>query len=387
MPALQAGGCTIGFLHQTNEPVANSLMRVPEGVPAWSLEELGLAVVTEAVRKWKPDLIYAHGALDAGFEESLLSVAPSVYFAHNYYGTCVGGAKTFRLPGVMACDRRFGWQCLALYFPRRCGGLNPVTMVQRYREESRRLERLHRYEAIITHSEHMRKEYVRCGISKDKVFSYGQESRPDVAELISLRDGLNVDIASKAPWKLLFAGRMDLLKGAHVLLDALPAVARSGNRPIEVTLIGDGPERQSLESRAAAVRSDGIDIRFTGWLQPMEVKNCMAGSDLLVVPSLWPEPFGKVGLEAGLQGVPAVGFAVGGIPDWLWGGVNGELAPGDPPRAEGLAAAIVRCLKDPLHYASLRANARRMAGLFAISKHCDSLMAIFRAIVSRGGSQ
>ena len=61
----------------------------------------------------------------------------------------------------------------------------------------------------------------------------------------------------------------------------------------------------------------------------------MASADLLVVPSLWPEPFGLVGLEGARSRLPAAAFAVGGIPDWLRSGVNGYLAPGDPPTPAG----------------------------------------------------
>ena len=45
-----------------------------------------------------------------------------------------------------------------------------------------------------------------------------------------------------------------------------------------------------------------------------------------------------VGIEAGAYGLPAVAFDVGGISDWLIPGFSGELAPGNPPAAEGLAA-------------------------------------------------
>ena len=68
-------------------------------------------------------------------------------------------------------------------------------------------------------------------------------------------------------------------------------------------------------------------------------------ADLLVVPSLWPEPFGLVGLEAARHRLPVAAFAVGGIPDWLRPGVNGYLAPGDPPTPGGLADAIIACLR------------------------------------------
>ena len=95
--------------------------------------------------------------------------------------------------------------------------------------------------------------------------------------------------------------------------------------------------------------------------------------DLLAVPSLWPEPFGLVGLEAGCVGLPSVGFAVGGIPDWLIPGETGELAPGDPPTAEGLADAVVRALADPIHLGRLRRGAWEMSRRFTLTKHLDIL--------------
>ena len=62
----------------------------------------------------------------------------------------------------------------------------------------------------------------------------------------------------------------------------------------------------------------------------------LAQSDLLVLPSLWPEPFALVGLEAARHRLPVAAYAVGGIPDWLTSGENGYLAPGDPPTVDGL---------------------------------------------------
>ena len=102
-------------------------------------------------------------------------------------------------------------------------------------------------------------------------------------------------------------------------------------------------------------------VEFAGWLNTEKKLDLLREADLIAVPSLWPEPFGLVGIEAGCYGVPAVGFAVGGIPDWLIPGQTGELAPGDPPTAAGLSEAIVRALADPSHYRRLSAGAWEMA--------------------------
>ena len=76
-------------------------------------------------------------------------------------------------------------------------------------------------------------------------------------------------------------------------------------------------------------------------------KNALfASAALLVVPSVWPEPFGLVGLEAGAHGVPAVAFETGGVGEWLRDGTNGLMA-GRRPAVEPLARAIAAALADP----------------------------------------
>ena len=66
---------------------------------------------------------------------------------------------------------------------------------------------------------------------------------------------------------------------------------------------------------------------------------CTAGAVLVAVPSLWPEPFGLVGLDAAALGRPAIAFDVGGIGEWLTDGVNGKLV--EPAAGEeGLARRI-----------------------------------------------
>ncbi len=108
----------------------------------------------------------------------------------------------------------------------------------------------------------------------------------------------------------------------------------------------------------------------------------MRESDLLVVPSTWPEPFGLAGPEAGLRGLPAVAFAVGGIPEWLRDGVNGRLAPADPPSATGLARAIVDCLRDPAELERLRRGAREAAAGFSVDAHVAALLGLFSRIAA-----
>jgi len=96
----------------------------------------------------------------------------------------------------------------------------------------------------------------------------------------------------------------------------------------------------------------------------------------LIVPSVWPEPFGLVGIEAGCVGLPAVGYGVGGIPDWLKPGISGELAPGKIPNPHELADAVVRAIGEESHWQKLRVGAWETAKSFTLQKHLQQLEAV-----------
>ena len=166
---------------------------------------------------------------------------------------------------------------------------------------------------------------------------------------------------------------MDHLKGGMLLLEAVRPIQRRLNRPLRVVFAGDGPDRQQWEARAKEIAAEDSDVSilFTGWCDEARLGILMRESRLLVVPSVWPEPFGSVGMAAASYGVPAAAFAVGGIPQWLHEGVNGHLAPGSPPTAAGLADAVVRCLDEP---ASLR---RTVAAVLAGCPRCSRWRDIF----------
>jgi glycosyltransferase involved in cell wall biosynthesis len=169
------------------------------------------------------------------------------------------------------------------------------------------------------------------------------------------------------------------LKGGAIALAALPTVARILDRRVRLIFAGGGPERGAWEKAARRIerKNPRVAIEFNDWLDGPRFQALAATTHLVVMPSLWPEPFGQIGPEAGLSGVPAAAFAVGGIPEWLRDGVNGYLAPGDPPTADGLAAAIVRCLREPEEYARICAGAVASARAFSVEDHIRRLTEIF----------
>ncbi len=181
---------------------------------------------------------------------------------------------------------------------------------------------------------------------------------------------------------------MEPLKGGGILLDAMPLISSALSRPLLVTFAGDGGARYEWARRAEAMARNhpSLSAEFTGWIDSVALTSLFESSDLLVVPSLWPEPFGLVGPEAGSHGVPAAAFAVGGIPEWLTEGVNGALAHGLPPSPADLADAIVRCLRDPLQHARLRRGAIELAKRFGPERHLEALTKVIGEILPQAQS-
>ncbi len=382
LTALAARGIEVALWTEGDDPANRAAIRSPEGSPSWCVAELGESAAFDALRDWKPDLIYGHGFQQPSHTPRTLQYAPGVYFAHAYHGICVSGAKTFTRPQIEACHRPFGLGCLANYYPRRCGGRNPFTALSLYRQQAIRLRTLRLYARRLTHSRYVAEEYRRNGVPTD-VIAYVFEPAIDAESAAQTNDRLRLPLADdRLLRRLVFVGRMDRLKGGSVLLDAIPIIAKKLNLPIQLTMVGDGPERLGWEKRSLEIgrKNPACRIEFAGWRDKTDVARLVGESDVAVVPSLWPEPFGMVGPEANSSGVPVAAFDVGGVREWLQDGVNGHLAPGNPPTASGLADAVVRCLEDPTHFRRLRDNARAAAARFSMAVHLDELLRVFKDV-------
>lgn len=352
MPALAKAGHEVGFVCEEG---ASSLF--------------SNCVERRNIGAWRPDVVYLHAMHDLDFQAELIGKYPAVAFAHGYYGLCISGSKTWGRPTAQPCRKDFDWKCLGYFHARQCGGSNPFTMWKDFLRQRRQLELLRTCAGVIVHAGPMRAEYLRQGIAEGRLFSaphfvdcpISAQSAPTGEEIA-----------------LVFVGRFDRLKGGEVLLEALPLVEQQLGRPARLHMIGTGGAMEDWKARAEKLR-----VEMHGWLE-RDVKDAVVRkSHLLIVPSVWPEPFGQVGLEAGCLGVPAVAFDVGGIRNWLREGVNGHLAPGDPPTARGLAEAIVKSLGNSEHYAKLRAGALEVAGEFTVERHIDALNRIFESVLKR----
>lgn len=409
IPMLEAAGHQISLLCETNSPSNARAISRGADAPVWCVAELGGELAFESLRQWRPEVVYSHGLADDELEARALTLALSIVFAHDYRAICISGSKTFSFPRSTPCVRRFGAGCVSNFYPRRCGGLSPLTMLSDCRGASRRLAMLRSARAVIVASEYVRGEFLRNGLSPETVHRVGL---PIVNRGVSPATiNLAADLQETSPLRLVFAGRMESLKGGQIFLEALPAIGSALARPVVATFAGDGraratwarradeivrnqPQRfestrpadeigrsepqpfESMRRAGEIVRSQPqLRIEFTGWMDSAPLDSLFDSSDLLVLPSLWPEPFGLVGPEAGIRGLPAAAFATGGIPEWLSDGVNGAFARG-LSSARSLADAVVRCLRDPVEHLRLRRGAIEQSQRFSPERHLNALMKV-----------
>ena len=341
-------------------------------IPRWCSTDLGPEATLQRVREWDPDIVYSHGLEADALEEALVSQFPVVFHAHNYYGTCLTGSKRHAFPSPRPCHRRFGAACLILHYPRRCGGLHVGTMARSYATQKQRRLRLPRYRGVIVASSHMAAEYARHGVASSRLH---QLPYPVPSHRVGETHAPTTPLLTN----VLFMSRLTDLKGGTHLLRALRDASDALDRRLTLRVAGTGPEQPRLEALAKRLN---VPTTFCGWVRGAGRDRLFQEADVLAIPSLWPEPFGIVGIEAATYGVPSAGYAVGGIVDWLEPGVTGELAPGDPPTARGLADALVRVLESPAYYQSLCDGAKQMATRYTPEGYFQRLQDIMEQVIA-----
>ena len=145
---------------------------------------------------------------------------------------------------------------------------------------------------------------------------------------------------------LLSVGRIEANKGFRTLVDALSALDAHGSALTgnwKWVLVGDGPQRRSLESAITQARL-AEHVLMPGRLPDADLHAWYAAATLFVHPTLY-EGSSLVTLEAMAHRLPVVASNAGGLPDKVKQGINGWLV--EPGQPDALAAAVSGALGQP----------------------------------------
>jgi len=209
---------------------------------------------------------------------------------------------------------------------------------------------------------------------KTRAIPYGVDTRKfrPASGTGSLRRALGIP-----PGSLVFGtiARLTEQKGHSFLLEAMPEILRE-RRDAFFVFAGDGPLRQSLESRASALEIRK-NVRFLGFRS--DVGGLMAAFDAFILPSLY-EGLPNAVLEAMACGKPVIATAVDGTPEAVAHGETGLLVPPRDPRA--LAGAVLALCSDPGRRRIFGRNGRRRAvERFGIDRQINAFHELYRQLL------
>lgn len=273
------------------------------------------ALVRKAVETFSPDVVFVHKMADIEVLEALAECGtPVARMVHDHDLYCMRGYK-YHYFSRQICTRAASPFCV---FP--CGaslardpqGRIPFRWVG-YTDKRREIELNRRFKRMVVATDYMREELIRNGFPPEHI-----ETHAPVPMMVSTTNQSSFDARNR----IVYAGQVVRGKGVDVLLESLALVTV----PFECVILGDGNHRAYCERLS---RSLGLAdrVQFAGFVPQSKVAEYYRDASLAVMSSVWPEPFGAVGLEAMCNGLPVVAFDAGGIREWLIDGVTGYLAP------------------------------------------------------------
>ncbi|NEQ76444.1 MAG: glycosyltransferase family 1 protein [Okeania sp. SIO2C9] len=168
---------------------------------------------------------------------------------------------------------------------------------------------------------------------------------------------------------LLYVGRLGAEKEIDRIKPILEAIPNAC-----LALVGDGPNRESLEQHFA-----DTPTHFVGYLRGQKLASAYASADAFIFPSRT-ETLGLVLLEAMAAGTPVVAANSGGIPDIVTDGINGYLF--DPADEKGAIKATQNLLAHSEERETLRQNARTEAERWGWSAATQQLRNYYQKVIS-----
>jgi colanic acid/amylovoran biosynthesis glycosyltransferase len=184
------------------------------------------------------------------------------------------------------------------------------------------------------------------------------------------------------PFEILCVGRLVAAKGQHVLLDALDRLIRKGIN-VRLRLVGDGPQRRSLEQEVLE-RGLTTHVIFEGNVNQERIREFYRTADAFVLAS-FAEGVPVVLMEAMAMEIPCIATYVGGIPQLMSNNFEGLLVP--PADSQALVRAIKRLILDPdLRNRLGSAGRTRVIDQYNLESNVERLWGIFCARLSVHGS-
>jgi glycosyltransferase involved in cell wall biosynthesis len=170
------------------------------------------------------------------------------------------------------------------------------------------------FDFLIAISNFVKEKYIDIlQVNKNKIKVLYNPISDDIVSKLSKKEARSLLNLPEHKKIVLYAGSLTEEKGAYMLSDLSEKL-----KDHLFIVIGNGILKELF------LKKKQDNLRYLGYLSISELKDYYRASDILVVPSLWYEPFGRVVLEGAYNGCYVIGSDRGGIPeviDWLKCGI------------------------------------------------------------------
>ncbi len=280
--------------------------------------------VRRVIARFAPDVVYVWNLSGVGLV-SILRVLrqvrhPIVFHLHSYWWQYINSPET-----------RFSTVRMAWLKKLVIGPVPPL-----------------KFTTLIATSEAVKQEYAQAGCPRDRI-----EVIDNAIDFRFLGNDVVTSHRSRRP-VLMYAGRLSAEKGVKVAVQALDLLVNRDGRDIRLEIYGQGdPQYVALLRALVSSRNLTEAVAFHGLVSQDRLICAYDQADLVIVPSLWEEPFGLVAVEAMARGVAVIASDVGGLRGVLRDGVDGRLVkPGDPHILATTIAESLDCPEDRIRLGS-----------------------------------
>jgi glycosyltransferase involved in cell wall biosynthesis len=228
------------------------------------------------------------------------------------------------------------------------------------------IEMLNKCDVVHTTSKNIAQRFINCGIN------------PEIIRTIPLSaEGLSEinprsDFEPKYPITFGYRGKLHTRKGVQILLAAF---SRLDQEKCRLIIYGDGDL-----SFFSAYDGNKLNIDYRGTYRKNQINRVLKEIDIGVVPSIWEEVFGIVGLEYINARIPIIASNIGGISEWLKDGENGFLFnPGD---SYELFSIMKRFLRNPSLITQLQKKIKPWKNMKAYAQEMSTL---YKSLIHNNG--
>jgi glycosyltransferase involved in cell wall biosynthesis len=223
---------------------------------------------------------------------------------------------------------------------------------------------------VLAVSKFIKKNLISFGVSRKKI-----EVLPNIFRLDHIDNLDEKDIRINDRIDILYVGSLFKEKGVNVLIKAYKELTQKTNKIVNLTIVGKGPEKNNLLRLSSNL---GIkNIIFIDFTQNEKLNRLYKKSDIIILPTLYEESFGRTVIEAMSFGKVVIGSNIGAIPELIDNGKNGFLF--NPGNYIELSNCILEIIKNRKKSKIIKKNSLKTAKKYgnSISK---KLIKIYKGI-------